>query len=176
MKFLVSFALYFVIILLSVLILANLYLGITQAVTKQPVPKLFGFAPLVVLSGSMEPAIYPGDLVVIREQEADQYKLGDVVSYLEGRIVYTHRIVGVEDGQYILKGDNNNVIDDRIRAEQFVGKVLLTIPKLGLLVIFLKRPAGMILVTILLLVSFFTIDYWKNRKRATARRQKGDHL
>jgi len=169
--------LYSVIGLLSLLIAANLYLGINKAVTHHPVPKVFGFAPFVVLSGSMEPAIDPGDLVVIREQKADAYKIGDIVSYLDGRVVYTHRIVGVEEGKYVLKGDNNNVADGTIRPEQLVGRVQFIIPKLGLLVILLKKPAGMAFVAVMLLICFLAADYLKNRRRRAAEaRKRGDNM
>lgn len=71
--------------LLSLFILINLFLGINKAITHNPVPKVFGISPLIVMSGSMEPAIYPGDVVIIWEQAAEKYKIGDIVTYLVGR-------------------------------------------------------------------------------------------
>ena len=123
---------------LALLILVNFYLGINKAVTRDPLPKFLGFSPLVVLSGSMEPALYPGDVVIIREQAADKYRPGDVVTYLTGRNAFTHRIISVENGVFTLKGDNNNTADEP-DADRFEGKVILRIPKIGL-AIFLKNP------------------------------------
>ena len=155
------------------MILTNFYFGISKAVTKDPVPKLWGFAPLVVLSGSMEPAIYPGDLVVIRAQRAERYKIGDIVTYLDGQTVFTHRIVAVEEGLYILKGDNNNTVDDAIGPEKFEGKVLFIIPKIGLAIVFLKKPAGMASLALLILIYFFFEDYFIRAKKVK-RRKKGE--
>jgi len=160
-KFLTSCAVYVPIGFLVLLILINLSLGIIKAVTHHPVPKVFGFSPLVVMSGSMEPAIYPGDVVVIREQVAEKYKIGDIVTYLVGQTVYTHRIVGEENGLFILKGDRNNTVDDSVAAEQFEGKVLLIIPKIGVAIVFFKKPTGMAVLVLLLVFYILGEDLWK---------------
>jgi len=140
---------------LGLVILSNLYLGINKAVTHNPVPKFLGMAPLIVMSGSMEPAIMPGDVVVIREQAPQKYKLGDIATYLVGTTTYTHRIIGEENGGFILKGDKNNVVDDTVPAEQFVGKVLFRIPKIGLAILFFKTPLGMTVLLILLVLCLY---------------------
>jgi len=146
-------------------IIINLYLGVNKALTSNPVPKFLGIAPLIVMSGSMEPAIMPGDVVIIREQLPQKYKLGDVVTYLEGNIAFTHRIIGEEEGLFILKGDNNNVADDTVAAEEFIGKVVLTIPKIGFAILFFKTPLGMLVLLILLVMCIYSEDLLKRIKR-----------
>ncbi len=153
--------------LLALLILVNFYLGINKAVTRDPLPKFLGFSPLVVLSGSMEPALYPGDLVIIREQAADKYRPGDVVTYLTGRNAFTHRIISVENGVFTLKGDNNNTADESLTADRFEGKVILRIPKIGLAIVFLKKPQGMMLVGALLLLSVYGGDLYRRKHKRT---------
>lgn len=160
-KLLTNCAIYIPLGLLTLFILINLYLGINKAVTHNPVPKVLGFAPLIVLSGSMEPAIYPGDVVIIYEQEPEKYKIGDVVTYLDGQTVFTHRIVGEEKGNFILKGDNNNTVDDTVAMEQLEGKVLFTVPKIGVAIVFFKKPAGMAFLALLLLLYIFNEDIYK---------------
>ncbi|SHI06930.1 signal peptidase, endoplasmic reticulum-type [Sporobacter termitidis DSM 10068] len=142
--------------LLGLLLLINVILGLEKAVTRAPVPSLFGFAPLVVMSGSMEPAIYPGDVVVIRREAPSAYKAGDVATYLAGQTAYTHRIVALGNGTVTMKGDANNAADDTVPAGKLVGKVLLVIPKLGYLIVFLKKPAGMALLTLALLLCVYS--------------------
>ncbi|WP_144720981.1 signal peptidase I [Cellulosimicrobium sp. TH-20] len=74
--------------------------------------------PLVVISGSMEPGIMTGDLLVARPVPAADLAVGDVVSLpseLTGDLV-THRVEAVEqtdDDQYTvsMKGDNNAYAD-----------------------------------------------------------------
>lgn len=157
---------------LALLILVNFYLGINKAVTRNPVPKFLGFSPLVVLSGSMEPALYPGDLVIIREQAADKYRPGDVVTYLSGSNVFTHRIVSEENGLFTLKGDNNNIADESLTADKFEGKVILRIPKIGLAIVFLKKPQGMVLLGALLILSVYGGDLYRRKRRKRTRKSK----
>lgn len=152
--------------LLTLVILANIYLGVSKAATGAPVPMVLGFSPLVVLSGSMEPAIYPGDVVLIRRQAEQAYRAGDIAAYLDGRTVYTHRIAAVHNGLYTMKGDANNAADEVITADRFVGKVLLIIPKLGYLILFIKKPAGMaVMASAVLLAVYSGVIIQKIRKK-----------
>ena len=59
---------------------------------------LFGQRPVVVLSGSMEPAFSPGDVLIERSIEPSQVKVGQIVTFHEpgtGRML-THRVRSVE--------------------------------------------------------------------------------
>ena len=160
-KILINFLKYGLVGFLGLVILSNLYLGINKAVTHNPVPKFLGMTPLVVMSGSMEPAIMPGDVVVIREQAPQKYKLGDIATYMVGTTTYTHRIVGEENGGFLLKGDNNNVADDIVAGEQFIGKVIFRIPKLGLAILFIKTPPGMVVILILLVLCIYGEEFYQ---------------
>lgn len=71
-------------------------LAADRAIGRKEIPSVFGFSPLIVLSGSMEPEIYKGDLVIIQSQEG--YGEGDIVTYLtpaaDGSVTsVTHRII-----------------------------------------------------------------------------------
>ena len=115
------------------------------------IPSVFGFSPLTVLTGSMEPEIYPGDMVVIH-RESD-YAVGDTVTYVVsgGTSSVTHKIVReyVQDGvtYYITKGTNNNTEDAMpVAKSQVAGKVVLVIPGLGTFLEWLKTPSGIFLI------------------------------
>jgi len=149
---------------LALLILINLSLGVNKAITHDPIPKVFGFSPLIVMSGSMAPAIYTGDVVVIREQAADSYKVGDVVTYLVKTTAYTHRIISEENGVFTLKGDNNNTADDTVTADRFEGKMIFRIPKIGVAIVFFKKPAGMAVLGLLLLLCVYGGDFYQKAR------------
>jgi signal peptidase len=82
---------------------------------------------VVVLSGSMEPAIYRGDLVFLWFRKPEQVTRGDICVYelprkeipIVHRIVHVHRNPGKERTTTALltKGDNNNADDIPIYQE-----------------------------------------------------------
>ena len=78
-------------------------------------PGLIGFKSVVVLSGSMEPALHVGDVAVLRPVDSDRLKVGDVITYRSAGHLTTHRIIRIEEGQsglaFYTKGDANETAD-----------------------------------------------------------------
>ena len=109
------------------------------------VPRLFGIAPYIVQSGSMEPLIGTGSVAFINHKDTD-VAVGDIVTYEIGNgetdILVTHRVVKKNsDGTYTMKGDANDSIDIvTISPEQVVGTYVTSIPKIGYVVAGLNRP------------------------------------
>lgn len=110
---------------------------------------------LVVESGSMQPAISQGSVIVIKPQ--DNYRKNDVITALDSpvsKVSVTHRIVGIiNTGKYTLyttKGDANKTSDTETRLKQnVIGKVLFSIPFVGFLVNFAKTKEGLILLVVI---------------------------
>jgi len=103
--------------------------------------KLFGYSFLVVTSGSMEPVLTPGDLIIVQAQS--EYRAGEIVTYPADGFLVTHRIKAIVDENLILQGDANNAADPHpVPSEQILGKVVLIVPWLGHAALFLKTPAG----------------------------------
>lgn len=107
-----------------------------------------------VQSGSMEPAIKTGSLVITLSQ--DNYYAGSIITYYSkplGKTV-THRIsstklIGAET-RYITKGDANNSPDPvAITNSSILGKVVFVIPYLGFPALFTKSITGLILFVII---------------------------
>ncbi|MBI2105649.1 signal peptidase I [Candidatus Woesearchaeota archaeon] len=76
-----------------------------------------------------------GDIFILKK--ADDIKIGDVIVYNNkySNAPIIHRVVGIEDGYYMTKGDHNadaSFFERKIGKEQVYGKVLLKIPYLGL--------------------------------------------
>lgn len=109
---------------------------------------VFSLYPSVVLTGSMEPDIKPGDVVLIKkiQQEEMIYRLksGDVITFTRGPITITHRITKVlrdEAGNvsFQTKGDNNRSPDNEtVDPQDLKGIVVGTIPKAGIPILVLK--------------------------------------
>lgn len=102
-------------------------------------PKLLDYQVYTVVSGSMEPEIPVGSLVYVKGMEPEDVQKKDVIAFYGGRdatALITHRVVEnrVIMGEFITKGDANQTNDmNPIPYEQFVGRVELTIPELGIL-------------------------------------------
>ncbi len=100
-----------------------------------------------ILTGSMIPALYPGDAVVI--YGTDNIKVGDIIVFdakRKGCIVgnqyitepIIHRVIKINpDGSFETKGDNNPVqiegggCEHNITKDYIIGKVILKIPLIG---------------------------------------------
>lgn len=119
-------------------------------------PALFGCKSMAVVSGSMEPAIPVGSIVVVKEVDANTLEVGDIISYrLSGNTMVTHRIatVDAENNALITKGDANEVEDaNPVVFSNVVGKELFHVPLLGYLSIYIKTPLGIVGVCAVLIV------------------------
>lgn len=123
---------------------------------------LFALLPLegnyklmVVQSGSMEPTIPLGSLVLVVPRS--EYTVGDVVTFApsekETDKYVTHRLVGFADDTigllYETKGDANDTADPgSLAKEKIVGKISLVIPFVGFIFHKMKTPLGFIAIVI----------------------------
>jgi len=111
----------------------------------------FGWRVDAVFSGSMEPEIKVGSVVVTRPVEAETIKVGDIITFdsPSGEIPTTHRVVFVEESSELClrtKGDANEENDPfTVPARDVVGKVCCHVPYFGYLSQFVKTPLGFIL-------------------------------
>lgn len=129
-------------IIICFLLAVNGYILVAKLYFNEDIPQVFGFSQLIVVSGSMEPALLVGDMIIIREQP--DYQVGDIVTYRTGLRVVTHRIVDITENQAVLQGDANNVADKPIPVTAIVGKVVLRIPRAGDALLYARTPAGIV--------------------------------
>ena len=112
-------------------------------------PVLTGFSTMAVISGSMEPGIPVGSVIVIKESEPEKLKQGDVITYalagqMEGKNV-THRITQIDTSNRLVttKGDANNSEDiQQVPFERIIGKKVFHVPLLGYISMYIKTPLG----------------------------------
>ena len=133
-------------------ILVNLYLIWAQLSDKNSLPKILGFSEVIVISGSMQPAIEAGDLIIIKEQA--EYEKSDIVTYRKDLDLITHRIVDVDQSGVVTKGDANSVSDDPISPSDIEGKVVLRLPGAGNMILLLKKPTGILAVSGIVLLLY----------------------
>ena len=178
--------------LAAVIVGLNVYSINASRLAGDAMPMPFGVGAAVVLSGSMEPALSVGDLLIVTEQET--YGVGDIVVYCDGATAITHRILSVDEvevespepdaapiteTQITTKGDANNTADEPISPAQIKGEVTLAIPLVGYIVNVIKTPVCTVLIlaaAILLLERSFRKEKQQDDERLDELRREIEKL
>lgn len=99
---------------------------------------------IIVIGNSMEPGFHIGDLVITHEETS--YYPGDAVVYRNRELqnFVFHRIIAEDVGRYVLQGDNNSWVDTYQPArEEILGKLWLHIPRAGVAIQKIRNPFSM---------------------------------
>lgn len=115
----------------TLLVAAVLLLGWAAA------PSAFGWTSTTVVTGSMEPRIHPGDVVVARPLAREQLAVGQVLLVddpdHEGRLRLHRYVSTTANGALVLRGDANPADDSSpVAAEAVHGAGFLRVPYVGL--------------------------------------------
>lgn len=162
------------------LLLINVTLIVKSYTNPNQVPDFMGYKPFIVLSGSMEPEIMTGDMVLVKNTDAGNLQKGDVISYKSGEAVITHRIIDVkaEDGEvcYVTQGDANDSPDQTmVRPADVEGIYRRRIPGMGKAAMFMQTTTGMIIFVVCPLLLFIVWDIIRRklegRKEASRARE-----
>lgn len=110
-----------------------------------------GVRALVVQSGSMEPTISTGSVVLVLP--SGSYQKGDIVTFKHsGRdnVLVTHRIQNIEKNVLTTKGDANEEVDsETVASADTVGKVVFSLPFIGRIVGFAQTQIGFLIIVII---------------------------
>jgi signal peptidase I len=138
-------------------------------------PSLFGGRSLTVMSGSMEPALGVGDVVITSGVHPADVRVGDIITFKDpegtGKLI-THRVrrMWIDNGtaRVVTKGDNTNAVERwDIPATGSLGRVEYHVPLLGFLVFWLHGPLarfGLIVIPALLLAGFELWRIWRPQR------------
>lgn len=147
-----------------------------------------------VQSGSMEPTIKTGSLII--SKPFDSYQIGDIITFKSAKdkdiknpkVTTTHRISEIKNNEdkveYITKGDANDVVDvEPVSKDLIIGKSFFYIPYLGYPISFAKTKEGLIVlivipVTLIIYSEILTIKkeavrlYKESKKRKLTKMEK----
>ena len=163
-------------VLLVPILIINVTVIIKGVVNPGKVPSFGGYSPLIVLTDSMYPEIKNGDLIITKVTDAENVKVGDVISFFDpdgnGMSVLTHRVVELTDQNGMLsfrtKGDANNTEDISLApASSLIGVYQKKISGAGNVAMFLQSTPGLVVciaVPLLLLILFEVIRHRKYEK------------
>jgi signal peptidase len=136
-------------------------------------PLAFHGRPLTVMSGSMEPTIMTGDVVVSLQIAPLDARPGDVVSFNDpnrGGALVTHRVRSMRRRggkvEFVTKGDANNTVEKwAIGQDKRIGRTVVRLPRLGKALVFARTRNGLlvlVLVPLLLLGTLEIASIWKD--------------
>ena len=92
-----------------------------------------GIRCYAVLTGSMEPVLPVGSLLVVVPMSFDELKVGQDITYKTAGGTVTHRIVAIDQAARTVPTPalTNHVAEPHVKAEINVGKVHLSLPWMG---------------------------------------------
>jgi signal peptidase len=126
------------------------------------------FRPLIILSGSMEPFLPVGSIIILDLKEREP-ETGSIVTYRISGTLITHRLIRTEENRYITKGDSNPEEDPiPVGPEKIVGTVRFCIPWFGFLFLVVRKQGILFLALILLIHIFYQFVNQIWRKEAVS--------
>lgn len=131
------------------------------------IPYIFGYKPLVVLSGSMEPTFKTGSIIYYKNVNKEQLKEGDIITFKSGDTLVSHRIYKIDNNIYETKGDANNTVDtQKIQFGDIVGKdANISIPYLGFYVKYINDHFYLIAIVVITLILDFVLGNIKKENK-----------
>lgn len=118
---------------------------------------LFGFRIYRVISGSMQPALQIGDVIIIKK--ANYYAEKDIITYDNGLTTITHRIKSINGDEIITEGDANDAPDKPITKDRILGKYFFRISTFSVFSIMLTgKTIYLIMVLVLFAILLFAIS------------------
>lgn len=151
------------IVIIAAVLLTLLYLAYIRLTDSTP--SLFGISVIRVTSDDMEPALKPGEIIIIKKVPPEELIKGDVITYrcekgINKNNDVTHQISKDPyeiDGVYYFTTrclSEGAVDNPEITDEQIIGKALYFIPYVGTLYDFFTEWYGMLSLAILVLIIF----------------------
>lgn len=146
----ISFILNTLLTIITIVIIIGAYYMYQVKIQKKDYANLFGYSLFEVATGSMSPTIEVGDVVITKLTK--EVKENDIIVYIDGNNIITHRLIEKNGNKIITRGDANNSEDKPIEEKMIIGEVVKIIPQLGTWQQILSSPEILVLIVILILI------------------------
>ncbi len=145
-----------------IIVLIFLYGVLQKKLSGSDYYNYFGYTFFKVTSGSMEPTINVDDVIIV--DITTDIKENDIITFKENNAFITHRVLKINGDNIITKGDNNNAKDVELLRNNVIGKVIYTVPKVGIIKQILLSPK--IIISILVTLFLFDALFYSNFKES----------
>lgn len=140
---------------MGLVILFNILTAVINVAGKSAEYRWLPFTFLTVETGSMEPELSAGDLVIDMDVPYEQIRTGDIVTFRQADAFVTHQVIRREGNALITKGFANNAEDKPVGPENYRGKMVASVPKLGRALVLFGSPVTLICMALVLFGLFY---------------------
>ncbi len=136
--------------IITVVIIIGAYYMYQVKIQKKDYANLFGYSLFEVATGSMKPTIQIGDVVIVKITK--DVNENDIIVYIDGDDIITHRLVEKSENNIVTRGDANNSEDKPIQENMIIGQVIKIVPQLGTWQNILSSPEVLALIIVLIII------------------------
>ena len=140
-------------------------------------PEILGYKLFVVLTGSMEPNLGVGDLIIVKTTDPEEIKTNDIITFQSeaSENIITHRVKQISNDknlEFITKGDANNIEDpNNVKKQNIIGRVSGHIPQVGSILKYVQANGSFVL-GIIIAISLIAAFANRIRKVRISKRSK----
>ena len=108
---------------------------------------ILGFRSYITLSNSMSPLIQNGSLIITRRVKAESIRVGDIISYLNGTEILTHRVAGIVNNggkiTFTTKADAYEGVNSKqVPSDDVIGRFVYSVSHIGNIMIAIRNPVS----------------------------------
>ena len=171
----------FTVVMIAVLLFAGYVFVTVMRTEKGKVPSVFGYSFMQVATGSMEPTIPTGSIIIVKQTDPAEVKVGDIITFYSPDPIIldmpnTHRVTGVGDENgvplFTTRGDAGTRNDTYpVRADRLIGvyKVHFSVGKLAEIV---HSKVFFFLVMLVPICAVISVEFLRVKKLSEEREAK----
>ena len=154
-KIIIDIITYSLIIIIGIYLVLSIY---NKYITKNQATLIGKYYLFQIATGSMEHELVPGDYIIV--EKTTDFKVGDIVTYIEDGYYITHRISEINETSITTKGDANTTIDKPISKDKIIGKYIYK----ERILTFISRYRVLVIATLVALIIIDNVIYKKPEK------------
>ena len=166
-------------VIITILILYNIIFLIHKSITQKEYLQIFGISFLTMNGELMEEDLKDNDLVIVKQIDEDEIKIGDIIAYNVNDKIRINKVFNsyyddnIRKVVYVPKSNKNlqpNI--EKIQINQIIGKKVINIPILGAVIKILQTKFVSIIVFVILCISYSYNKYLYAKKKERSRKLK----
>jgi len=143
-------------------------------------PQRLGYREYNIMTGSMEPLIPVGSLILVEQVPPETIEPGDIIVFQLDEFVVAHRVIRnqIVVGEFVTKGDANYMEDiNPVSYSSVIGRVKFHVARMGQFMSIYTTPVGKLYVLIFALCGvLFNVLAGRLRERNRERRRIQEQL